>query len=345
MLAQNDLIKLAKKIHLRYIPDSIPGIKRSKYGKGFKYIDPNGVTISNLNTIQRINELSIPPAWKNVWISPYPQGHLQATGVDNKERKQYIYHEDWKQLCSEDKFHKLIDFAKGLPDLRNFIYANLSPNNLSRKKVLSTIIWLLEKTFIRIGNDEYAKDNNSFGLTTLRNRHVQVKGPNIKFQFIGKSGIEHLVNISHPSIAKTIKKCVELPGYELFKCIDEDGSKHIIDSQDVNDFLQEITGREITAKDFRTWGGTVLAATHLNRLGQFLDEAAHKNNIAQTVKEVSKHLRNTPSVCKKYYIHPTIFYTYSKKILVPHFQRKSTKKLNRFSVSENKVLTLLQKHA
>jgi DNA topoisomerase I len=344
MLADQGLIKAAQKIHLRYIADAIPGLRRARSGKSFKFIDQNGVTIYNQNTIERIKLLAIPPAWKDVWISPRDDSHLQATGFDSKDRKQYIYHPDWIKLTQEDKFNKLVGFAELLPEVRNQIRNHLSKRDLSKEKVLATIVWLLEHTFIRIGNDEYARDNDSFGLTTLRNRHVKIRGPKIKFEFIGKSGVPHLVNISHPTVAKTIKQCIELPGFELFKCFDEGGNKLIIDSSDVNAFLKDISGEEISAKEFRTWGGTVLAATNLNKLGQG-DDKTQENNLILTVKEVSKHLRNTPAVCRKYYIHPTVTGTYQKKVLVPHFQSKLKKKIDLLTVDEMKVLTLLQKYS
>ncbi len=343
MLADEDLIKQAKKIHLRYISDAGPGIKRVKHGREFKYLDHSGHVVANQNVLERIKALVIPPAWKEVWISPLENSHLQATGIDDKGRKQYLYHPDWLALCNEDKFSKLVDFGKLLPKIRQNNLSNLKKAKLSKEKVLSTIVWLLEHTFIRIGNDEYAKDNQSFGLTTLRNRHVSVRGSQIKFEFVGKSGVNHLVSISHPSVAKTIKQCIELPGYELFKCIDADGQRETIDSGDVNAFLQELSGEEITAKEFRTWGATVLAASNLNSLGK-AEAEKEKQYIKQTIKEVAKHLRNTPSVAQKYYIHPTIISTYSKNLLIPHFQRV-TRTIPLLSQSEVKVLTLLEKYS
>lgn len=345
MIASTSLINAAKRIHLRYIADSVPGIRRVKNGKGFNYIDPNDVKITNHNTKQRIDGMAIPPAWIDVWISPYEHSHLQAFGFDNKNRKQYIYHPDWLELCAQDKFNRLVDFAKKLPEIRATIKGNLDSPSLSKRKVLATILWLLENTFIRIGNDEYAQANESFGLTTLREKHLHLRGSNIKFEFRGKSGVDHLVNINHPAIAKTLKQCIELPGYELFKCIDDNGNKHIIDSSDVNSFLKEITGEETTAKEFRTWGGTLLAAVHLNQLGEFEDERGEEDNIVTTVKEVSKHLRNTPTVCRKYYIHPTVIHTYSKNILIPHFRKSHPGDKNGLTQNEYKVFTLLEKYS
>jgi DNA topoisomerase I len=344
MLNDQELINAAKKIHLRYLSDSLPGIKRTKSGKAFKYLDQNGVTIYNHNTLERINSLNIPPAWVEVWISPRDDSHLQATGLDQKGRKQYIYHSDWLELCRRDKFDKLVGFGQSLPVIRKNVLANLKERNLSRERVIAAVIWLLEHTFIRVGNDEYAKDNKSYGLTTLRGRHVDVWGENIKFEFIGKSGVPHLVHVSHPTIAKTIRQCIELPGYELFKCIDEDGQKHIIDSSDVNQFLKNITGEETTAKEFRTWGGTVLAAGFLDKLGPNQDKKIIENNIVTTVKEVSKHLRNTPKVCRQYYIHPAVIDSYTKGELTNHFKGNFARK-NLLSAQEVRVLNLLQKYS
>ncbi len=344
MLADPSLIKEAQKINLRYITDNSPGLSRVKSGKGFKYVDQNGVTIYNQNTLERIQSLRIPPAWEDVWISTKDNTHLQATGIDSKGRKQYIYHPDWIRITQENKFDKLSGFAESLPGIRKKVAADLHSTSLSKNQILATIVWLLEHTFIRIGNDEYAKDNNHFGLTTLRGKHVSVWGENIRFEFRGKSGIDHLISISHPTVAKTIKKCIELPGYEIFKCVDSEGKRHIVDSSDVNGFLKEISGEEITAKDFRTWGATVLAATHLSQLDECIDEKISASNIAQTAKVVSKQLGNTPTICRKYYIHPTVINTYSKKILTAHFQKHVSKKPDFLTQDEYKTLTLLQKY-
>ena len=339
-----EMIKSAKRANLRYTNDSIIGIKRVKVGKNFKYVDQNGVTIVNQNTLERINCLGIPPAWKNVWISPLEDSHLQATGIDTKGRKQYIYHSDWITICSENKFNKLIDFGKVLPEIRKKVKSNLRDSSLTKERVLATVIWLLENTFIRVGNDEYVRENGSFGLTTLQKKHATIKGPKIKFEFKGKSGVEHLVTIDHPLVARTIKQCVELPGFELFKCIDDMGNRHIIDSSDVNEFLREVTGDHVSAKEFRTWGGTVLSGVNFYKLGPAETKDAEEENIKLTVKEVAKHLRNTPKICRAYYIHPTVIDTYSNKILIPHFQSIKNKK-EFYSLDEYRVLTLLEKYA
>lgn len=315
-----ELARDLKKADLRYVHDGTPGIGRRKNGDAFKYVDKDDKTITNKEALERITALAIPPAWENVWISPSPSDYLQATGYDEKQRKQYLYHEDWKKLSSENKFSKIIFFAEVLPEIRKKIRLDMAIDALERNKIIATVIWLLERTMIRIGNDEYAKENNSYGLTTLRNRHVTVKGKNVTFSFRGKSGIQHSVRISHPRIAKIIKECIELPGYEIFQYLDDSGEHHGIDSSDVNEYLQELTGEQITAKDFRTWGGTLLSAVTLNNAGPFTTEQDAKKNISRTVKKVSQHLRNTPSVCRNYYIHPTIIDTYQKNILIPYFK-------------------------
>lgn len=345
MQISEDILKSAKEARLRYIQDSLPGFKRVKAGKGFKFVDVHGSTIKNPEILNRIKNLRIPPAWDNVWISPSDNTHLQATGLDDRGRKQYIYNQKWIDICQENKFSKMIPFAENLPKIRSKVKKDMMGSELLRKKVLATIIWLLEHTFIRIGNKEYAKDNNSFGLTTLRNRHVAIRGINVRFEFKGKSGVDHTVDISHPVVSKTLKKCIELPGFQLFQCIDEEGKKHIIDSEDVNEYLHGITGDDTSAKDFRTWGGTVLSAITLNGLGSYDNDQTLKQNLVQTIKTVSNHLRNTPTVCRKYYIHPTVIKTYQSNILISHFSSKLNKKSNGLGLNEYRVLTLLEKYS
>ncbi len=346
MQSASDLILQAKNANLKYLADSIPGFKRIRTGKEFKYLDVFGKTLTDKKILERINSLIIPPAWDDVWISPIGQSHLQATGIDEKGRKQYIYHSDWIKLTQENKFNKLTEFAGMLPKIRFKVLRDMKSSGLARKKVVSTIIWLLEHTFIRVGNEEYARDNKSFGLTTLRNRHVKIKGAQVRFEFKGKSGIEHLVDITHPKVAKVIKKCIELPGFELFQCIDADGKKHVIDSEDVNEYLQETTGQNVTAKDFRTWGATTLSAVTLNKLGRFESDFQFKKNVNRAVKTAAHHLRNTTSICRKYYIHPKVINSYQKHILIPHFEEILSKgnKIRGLSLNEFAVFELLQKN-
>jgi len=341
------LAKDLKKADLRYVSDSTHGISRKRNGDSFSYFDTDDTKITSDIVIERINALAIPPAWSNVWICPSPTGYLQATGFDEKGRKQYIYHEDWTKLSQENKFNKMIFFGEALPTIREKITKDMLLESLERDKIVATVIWLLEHTLIRVGNNEYAEENNSFGLTTLRSRHVKVKGKNITFEFKGKSGIQHSLSIAHPRIAKIIKECIELPGYEIFQYVDEAGEHHAIDSSHVNDYLKELTGEDITAKDFRTWGGTVLAGATLNTIGEFETPIDEKKNISQAVKKVANHLRNTAAVSRNYYIHPVVLQAYQKQTLIPHFAHsyaaydRGKDKVNR---DEFATLTLLRKY-
>ncbi len=341
---EDDLKKEIKKEGLRYITDSKPGLMRQKNDENFTYYDIEGSKIKDKAVTSRIEALAIPPAWKNVWICASENGYLQATGIDDRKRKQYIYHPDWIKATQSNKFEKLVDFGLSLPLIRGKIDYELHQKNLDKERILATVVWLLEKTFIRIGNEEYAKDNDSFGLTTLRNRHAKVRGDEITFKFIGKSGVENIIEISNPTIAKTIKKCIELPGYELFQFIDDSGDRHVIDSADVNAFLKDLTKNEFTAKDFRTWGATNLSARSLYRLGKADDEKTIKENIKNTVKEVASALNNTVSVCRSYYIHPKVIKSYTKKSLVPHFEKfdKSKKALKGLTWNETALIDLLK---
>lgn len=276
---------------------------------------------------ERIKKLVIPPAWTNVKISSDVDSHIQAVGIDGKGKKQYIYHPDWVAYNQRSKFESLQRFSEVLPALRETVAGHMRQHELTKERVLATMIWLLEHTFIRVGNKEYAKENQSYGLTTLRNKHVDVEGNSIKFSFKGKSNVYHELNIKHPRVAATIKKCIELPGYELFQYLDDDGNRRHIDSADVNQYLKDITGEDLSAKDFRTWGGTVLAGDTLYQLGEPTEEVPIEKVLIEAVKEVSRHLGNTVSVCRQYYIHPSIIKSYEKKLLVPHFDKiyKSSK--------------------
>lgn len=332
---------------LRYVSDTAPGWFRQKVRNSFYYYDTRGERIRDHEKLERIKSLVIPPAWERVWISPKKNGHIQATGIDERGRKQYIYHPDWIKVSQENKFSRVIDFGQALPHLRNRIRYDLKLTGMDKRKILATIVWLLEHTFIRIGNEEYSKENNSFGLTTLRNRHVKVRGSDVKFSFRGKSGVEHELEISHPTIAKTLKKCIELPGFELFQYIDDEGQRHSVDSKDVNDFLKEITENDFTAKDFRTWGGTNIASLHLYHTGPFENKTQLKKILTEACKDVSEHLGNTVAVCRSYYIHPTVFSSYSKKLLIPHFASHDGKKPSKKGLTweEYALIKLLEKEA
>lgn len=304
---------------LRYTKEKDLTIKRIKQGKGFRYRDEEGKTIADKETKDRIKKLAIPPAWDSVRISKAENTHIQAIGYDDRERKQYIYHQKWNELQQQNKFSKVVFFGEVLPHIRAKVRADLNQKGLGKERIIATIIWLLENTLIRVGNERYAQDNKSYGLTTLKNKHVDIDGSDIHFEFKGKSGVYHSVDIKNKKVAQVIQACQDLPGQQLFEYITEDGTRHDINSEEVNEYLKTITGEDITAKDFRTWGGTVHAGDSLNSKGMFENKTQAKKNITETVKEVASHLRNTPATCRTYYIHPTILTSYEKKLLVPHF--------------------------
>ena len=291
---------------LRYVSDAGPGIRRLRSGKGFRYVGPSKKAVNDPKTLERIKSLVIPPAWTDVWISPLENGHLQATGRDGKGRKQSRYHPRWRDVRDEAKYERMVVFAKALPRIRRRVSRDLRLPGMARPKVLATIVRLLETTFIRVGNEEYVKQNGSYGLTTLRNRHANVRGDTIQFSFRGKSGKEHCVEISDPRVARVVRRCQDLPGQELFEYTDENGELRDVSSTDVNDYLREITGQEFTAKDFRTWAGTLLASQFLWQYETHRTEAQAKRAIVQTVKAVADRLGNTAAVCRKAYIHPSV---------------------------------------
>ncbi len=303
--------------HLRHANIDSAGFSRQKKGKGFVYLDTKCNVIDDKATIEWIESLVIPPAWKNVWISPHKNGHILATGRDSKGRKQYRYHPRWNKITSEEKFGMLYKFGKALPQIREVTESHLREHNLSRTRVLATIVRLLEKTLIRIGNAEYAEANESYGLTTLQDNHAHVKGDKVTFEFVGKSGKEHEITLADKRLAKIVKQCRDIPGYDLFQYYDENGEHKTIGSADVNAYLMEITGEPFTAKVFRTWGGSVLAIKYLCE--ECADEPTEKM-CRDCVKHVSSLLGNTKSVCVKYYIHPLIMEAYTKGKLVSMYQ-------------------------
>ncbi len=303
---EDDPVEAAKSAGLRHVNDSSPGIRRIKRGKGFSYVGSDDERVTDDRTIDRIKTLSIPPAWTDVWICPSPRGHIQATGRDEKGRKQYRYHPRWREVRDEAKYDRMIAFGLALPTIRDRSNEDLSRRGLPREKVLAAVVQLLEGTLIRVGNEEYARQNRSYGLTTLRNRHVDINGSEITFEFKGKSGKQHEVSINDRRLARVVSKLRELPGQELFQYVDEDGTRHSISSDDVNAYLREITGEEFTAKDFRTWAGTVLASRALEEIGAYDDEAHAKKNIVSAIESVAKQLGNTPTICRKCYVHPAV---------------------------------------
>jgi DNA topoisomerase I len=340
-------IRTAKEAGLRYVSDEQPGISRRGAGRGFAYYDAKGERVTDEATLKRIRALVLPPAWKDVWICPHPRGHLQATGRDDRGRKQYRYHDEWAQTRGEEKFSRTLAFARTLPKVRFAVEEDLRGKPLARRTVLATIVRLLETTLIRVGNREYAEANRSYGLTTLRNKHVEVNGQKLHFDFVGKSGKRHVVEVAHPRIARIVRSLQELPGQELFQYVDEDGVRQTVDSADVNDYLREIAGEEFTAKDFRTWAGTVLAAWALSEFEKIDSKAAARRNITAAIKRVAAQLGNTPAVCRSSYIHPEILSCYIDGSLIDHLRGeiKETlrKELSGLTSEETAVLVLLLK--
>ncbi len=306
--------------------------RRVKRGEGFSFVNSEGKTVGKVDR-KRILSLAIPPAWTEVEISAGPLSHIQATGIDARERKQYIYHPELVKHNQKHKFDQMVAFGECLPTLRAVVGGHMREHGLTRNRILATVVWLLEHTFIRIGNKIYADENESYGLTTMRNKHVDVDGNTVNFSFKGKSGVFHELGITHPRVAKTIKACIDLPGYELFQYLDEDKERQVIDSADVNDYLQIHAGSDFSAKDFRTWGGSVLAGESLYTKGEAPSKTELKKNISAAVATVAKHLRNTKTICRTYYIHPAIITAYEKNILIPHFKHA-------FSRTSNKKLSL-----
>ena len=341
-----DPVESARIAGLRYVTDSTPGISRIRSGKHFSYRDTNGKVIRDAAELQRIRALVIPPAWTNVWICPNPKGHLQATGRDARGRKQYRYHPKWREVRDGTKYDKLIGFGETLPAIREATARDLAKPGLPREKVLATIVQLLEKTLIRIGNEEYARENNSFGLTTMREHHVDVSGSKLRFEFRGKGGIKHAVDVNDRRLARIVEKCQELPGQELFQYVDDDGNRQTVDSADVNEYLREIAAQDFTAKDFRTWAGTVLAAHALQELHGFASNNDAKKRIVRAVESVAMKLGNTKAVCRKCYIHPAVLDSYLDGSLVETLAQRAdqeaAKGLSGLPPEEAAVLMLLR---
>jgi DNA topoisomerase-1 len=335
----------ARSAGLRYTTDSRPGIRRQRNGKQFRYVGSDGKPVRARDHLRRMRALVIPPAWTDVWICTDPRGHLQATGRDARGRKQYRYHPKWREVRDETKYHRLVGFAQALPAIRRRTAADLRGPKLSREKVLATVVALLEKTLIRVGNDEYAKQNRSFGLTTLRDGHVEVNGGRVRFVFRGKSGIEHEIDLNDWRLARIVRQCRDIPGYDLFQYYDETGERHAIGSEDVNAYLKKITGQDYTSKDFRTWAGTVLAAQLLRECKEFLSQAQAKKNIVRAVEGVAAKLRNTKAVCRKSYVHPAVLDAYVEGSLVKAMALRGRRspRSGALSEAEAAVLALLQR--
>jgi DNA topoisomerase-1 len=288
----------------------MPGIRRQRAGKGFRYVGPDGKVVRDKATLERIRSLAIPPAYTDVWICPVPSGHIQATGRDVRGRKQYRYHPKWRATRDETKFGRMLAFSEALPKIRRRAEQDLERPGLPREKVLATVVRLLECTGIRVGNDEYARNNKSFGLTTLQDDHVEISGSTLHFEFRGKSGKTHTVSLSDRRLAKIVRRCQALPGEDLFQFVGEDGVQQTIGSGDVNDYLRDIAGEDFTAKDFRTWSGTTLALVALREIGPSATEREGKSAIVRAIDQVAEQLNNTRAVCRKYYVHPMVFDEY-----------------------------------
>jgi DNA topoisomerase-1 len=318
-----EAVVTAREASLRYVSDDMPGFIRRRAGKGFSYRQPDGQVLRDPDALRRIRALVIPPAWRDVWICRFADGHIQATGRDEKGRKQYRYHTRWREVRDATKFSRMVEFAQALPRVRVRIDADLRRPGLPREKVLAAVVRLLETTLIRIGNEDYAKQNESYGLTTLRNEHVEVEKSEMRFSFKGKSGKTWNLRISDRRLARIVRQCQELPGQELFRYVDEDGAVRSVDSSDVNEYLRETSNRDISTKDFRTWAGTILAALALRDCGAFDSVTAAKRNIRRAIEQVATRLGNTPTICRKCYVHPSVLDHYMSGTLVLQVMREA----------------------
>jgi DNA topoisomerase-1 len=336
----------AESAGLRYVSDEQPGIRRRKAGKGFTFVKPGGSKVADEATLKRIKTLAVPPAWTDVWICPHANGHIQATGRDAKGRKQYRYHTRFREVRDGSKYEHMMAFAQALPAIRAKLKEHMALRGLPREKVLATVVNLLETTLIRVGNDDYVKQNKSYGLTTLRDKHVEVDGAALRFHFKGKSGKTWNLQVKDRRIAKIVRACQELPGQELFQYIDEDGVQRDVTSADVNAYLKEITGTDISAKDFRTWAGTVLAAMALKEFETFDSDAKAKKNVRAAIEHVASKLGNTPTICRKCYIHPEIMSSYVEGSLLLEVKKEVEAELREdlagLKPEEAAVLSLLE---
>ncbi|HSP64949.1 MAG TPA: hypothetical protein VLO10_02045 [Candidatus Deferrimicrobium sp.] len=324
-----DPVAAARAAGLRYVSDGPPGIRReAKRGGGFRYIGVDGRAISKASEIQRIAHIAVPPAWTDVWICPVANGHLQATGRDARGRKQYRYHGRWREARDATKYERTIAFGEVLPRIRARVDRDLRGSELSRERVLATIVRLLDSTYIRVGNEEYARENRSFGLTTMRGRHVEVDGSKLRFQFRGKSGKQHTVAINDRRAARVVDRLQDLPGQQLFQWQDGDGEVHGVESDDVNAYIREAAGDDFTAKDFRTWAGTVLAAWALQELGEYASQTQAKRHVVEAVESVARDLGNTPAVCRRCYVHPDVISAHLDGALLTNLQRRAEETLS-----------------
>jgi DNA topoisomerase-1 len=341
----DDPVASAEEARLRYVTDRMPGVSRRRAGKRFHYLGADGKRITDPDRVAWFDRLAIPPAWTDVWICPIRRGHIQATGRDARGRKQYRYHSRWRAVRDEAKYGRLIEFARALPKIRRRTERDLRRRGMPREKVLALVIRLLEETLIRVGNEEYARENRSFGLSTLRDRHVDVRGERVRFTFRGKAGKEHDIDVRDRRMARLVRACQEIPGQELFQYYDADGSRVDVTSGDVNDYLREISGQDFTAKDFRTWAGTVAAAMALQEFREVDDAAGRKKAVVRAIEEVAEQLGNTPSVCRACYVHPEVIDRYLDGTMVDALTRRARgvgRGAHALKAEEAAVLGLLQ---
>lgn len=331
----------AKAVGLRYVANSVDGYSRKLTGKSFKYFDTEGELVTDKELVERFQGLVLPPAWQDVWISKYENSHLQATGIDSKGRKQYRYHPHWNKMRNQSKFYRLRSFALALPKIREQVDKDLSRKDLCYEKVIALVIRLMEDTNIRIGNDAYKKLYGSFGLTTLRDKHVQIENNTVKFEFIGKKGVKHQIDLKSRKLANLVKKCKEIPGYDLFQYYDQDGSHHTVTSTDVNNYLKSITEQDFTAKDFRAWSGTKHALALFRTIGEFDTKTECNKKVVEVIDSVSSKLGNTRSVCKKYYVHPSVIASYESGSIA-RYTEDCIEKNNGLELDEELLLHLLQ---
>ena len=335
----------AEEAGLRYVSDATPGIRRRNRGAGFSYVRADGRVIRDAATLARIRSLAIPPAYTDVWISPDAKGHIQATGRDARGRKQYRYHPKWREVRDETKFGRMLAFSEALPRIRKRVQADLARAGLPREKVLATVVHLLETTQIRVGNDEYARTNDSYGLTTLRDHHVEISGASVHFAFKGKSGKKHAVKLSDRRLARIIRQCQEIPGADLFQYLDDDGQRQTIGSGDVNAYIREISGEPFTAKDFRTWAGTMLACAALVEAGAGETKKESARNVLAAIDRVAAQLNNTRAVCRKYYVHPELWAIYLDGALETALARGRKRRRHGLGADEAAVMAMLRERA
>jgi len=333
-----DAQEAAREAQLRYIDDRSPGIRRVRRGRHFSYVNPDGSLVRDARQLARIRALAIPPAYNDVWISPIANGHLQAVGRDARGRKQYRYHIRWREVRDEAKYHRLIAFGAALPKIRAAVAADLKSDGLSQRKVLAAVVALLDMTGVRVGNEEYVKTNNSFGLTTLRTRHLRITGSQARLHFRGKTGRVHVIALDDPRLVRIIKRCRDLPGEELFSYVDKAGAVNCVGSDDVNAYIREIAGDEFSAKDFRTWIGTVECIASLTEAAEHLTEAKH--NVTLALERVAARLGNTPAVCRRAYVHPAVIETYTRLRRLPSLNGARSTQRRRAALSPEERVAL-----